>query len=256
MTKLRGLPAVAACAAMLVMLALCRPAAAQESNIDDWIRFSGYIWILRNTEEPAGPMNNRFAGDGRSVVLNPDKSLTLTLSRQGTRYYGGEAVLSRALGYGTYIFRVRTGLERLDPNLVLGLFSYSNRDKKGFDEVDIEFSAWGMPDLPVRGQYAVQPYSLDGHLSLFDLDPGGGMTSYSFDWGKDRIEFLSWKGYGPRPATGSPSILSAWTFAGVRDMPDPRRASICMNLYLADKPGPAGSGLTSVVIDSFQFLKK
>ena len=241
---------------ILAILALCEPAGAQGEYMESWINFSGYAWYLRNTEEAAGPMGNRFAGEGRSVILNSDKSLTLTLSRKEGLYYGAEAVLWRPLGYGTYIFRVRTRLDALDPNLVLGLFSYSSLEKAAYDEVDIEFSAWGGLDDPVRGQYAVQPFGQAGHISFFDLGFREGKISYSFDWEKDRIDFMSWKGYGSRPAGDSPSVLSSWSFSIPGTMPDPRRARICMNLYLAGKPGPAGSGLSSVIIDSFQFLRR
>ena len=255
-TKFRRFPALAAGIALLSILTLCQPAGAQGEYMESWINFSGYAWYLRNTEEAAGPMGNRFAGEGRSVILNSDKSLTLTLSRKAGLYYGAEAVLWRPLGYGTYIFRVRTRLDALDPNLVLGLFSYSSLEKAAYDEVDIEFSAWGGLGDPVRGQYAVQPFDRVGHISFFDLGFREGKISYSFDWGKDRIDFMSWKGYGPRPAEGAASILSAWTYSPASEMPDPRRAKVCMNLYLAGRPGPAGSGLDSVVVDSFQFLKK
>lgn len=256
MGKPRGFLTPALCAAFLVAFALCGPAGAEENDVESWVRFSGYVWNLRQSEEPGGPLNNRFAGLGRSVILNPDKSLTLTISREGDRYYGGEAILSRALGYGTYIFRVRSRLSNLDPNLVLGLFGYSSDEKKAFDEVDVEFSAWGIPGNPVRGQYVVQPYDLDGHLYCFDIGEEEGMASYSIAWDKDSIEFLSWRGYGSRPAMTSPTIIAGWTYTSSKGMPDPRRAKIYMNLYLMGRPGPAGSGIASVVVDSFQFLRK
>ncbi|MCX7027698.1 MAG: glycoside hydrolase family 16 protein [Spirochaetes bacterium] len=256
MTVKRGFLAWAICGGALLAFTLSRPVMAQERNIDQWLRFSGYIWTLRQSEEPGGPMGNRFAGQDLSVFLNPDKSLTLTLSRNGGLWYGGEASLSRRLGYGIYLFRVRTRLSELDPNLVLGLFTYSPFEKRAHDEIDIEFSAWGQQQNPVLGQYVVQPYDSDGHMVRFDLGKSDGPATYSFAWDKDRIEFLSWKGYGPQPLEGSPSILVAWSYSGRKDMPDPRRANIFMNLYLAGKPEPAGSGLVAVIVDSFEFIKK
>lgn len=238
----------------LLLVAVAVSAAGQETVLRQRIKFSGYVWDLRQSEEPGGPQGNRFAGEGRSVFLNSDKSLTLAISRKGELWYGGELALTRSLGYGTYTFRVRSGLSDLDGNVVLGLFSYSDVDKRANDEVDIEFSAWGEPGAPVRGQFVVQPYQEEGHLAFFDLD--AREASYSFDWSKDGISFLAWRGYGPRPPEGSPEVISSWTYAGKGSLPDPRRAVVLMNLYLAGYPAPAGNGISSVTIDSFEFLKR
>jgi len=200
-------------------------------------------------------MGNRFAGQGRSVILNPDKSLTLTLSKSDGLWYCGELNLTRNLGYGTYLFKVRTRLSDLDRNLVLGLFTYSDRDTRNYDEIDIEFSAWASPKNPVRGQYIVQPYEKPGHIAYFDLKGDEERNTYSFSWTKKSIEFLSWKGYGQRPEEGSPAILAAWVFDETKQLPSPSRAGVIINLYLSGKPAPEGSGLISVIIDAFEFVK-
>ncbi len=218
------------------------------------ISFSGRQWTVRQTVKPEGPGNNTFGGKDLGVLLNQDGSVTLRIFQKEGTWYAAELTTQQRTGYGEYIFRVRTAPRELDPNVVLGLFTYSGGAAYNHREIDIEFSAWGVKNAPVLGQYVIQPYQSPGQLFAFDISQIKEPASYSFTWTEGKIDFLSWKGYGPRPEDGSTDIIAAWSFADPKVVPKPS-PNVHMNLYLAkgDMP-PSGRGLTEVTIDSFEFI--
>ena len=59
-------------------------------------------------------------------------------------------------GFGRYQFWVVGRVDRLDPNVVFGLFNYPTPDigPDGTNEIDIEFAKWGKPEAPM-GNYTV-----------------------------------------------------------------------------------------------------
>ena len=216
--------------------------------------FSSNTWIVRQTLEPEGPMDNYFGGRDLSVILNPDGSLTLSLAREEGVWHAGEVTMQKRTDYGTYLFKVRTSPSTLDPNVVLGLFLYSSASAYSHREIDIEFSAWGEKGSPVLGQYVIQPYEIPGRVDTFDISGVDGPATYSFVWSEGKVEFASWMGYGPRPEAGSPQLVAAWTFADPKAVPKPS-AQVHMNLYLAHGAvPPSGRGVSAVTIDSFQFI--
>ncbi len=244
--------------AMLVFFILafpiCGPLWAQEKTTLQSVDFSSRRWIVRRTTKPEGPGGNTFGGKDINVVANADGSLTLRISQKDGLWYAAEVTSQLRMGYGEYIFRLRTPPKDLDPNVVLGLFTYSGGAAYNHREIDIEFSAWGIKNSPVKGQYVIQPYQNPGQLFTFDISRIKEPASYSFIWTEGRIDFSSWKGSGPRPADGSPDMLAAWSFADPKAVPRPS-PNVHMNLYLVKgEVPPAGRGLTEVTIDSFEFI--
>jgi len=91
----------------------------------DRIKFSGFTWYVRSTVEPEGPRDNFFGGLGTSVDMLADGALRLSVVNRNGTWYSAEVWTTKALGYGTYTFRVRTPLSQLHPDVTLGLFTYS-----------------------------------------------------------------------------------------------------------------------------------
>jgi len=237
----------------LVLLALLDTASAVYRQR---IKFSGYDWYIRETKEPEGPMNNYFAGLGRSVDVLPDGGVRLSLSYSDGIWYSAEMWTLRSLGYGTYTFHVRTPLAWLHPDLVLGLFTYSETGWYHNREIDIEFSSWGADarNAEPSGQFVVQPYEQDGHLAAFSSAPLDGPSTQQFVWTKSRIDFASWLGYGDRPPPGDASLVSAWSFTDAKLIPKPS-APLHINLYLMNGQPPGDKeGSIVAIIDSFTFV--
>src|SRR5437870_9597705 len=55
---------------------------------------------------------------------------------------------SASFGFGTYRFRLDSPVDDIDPNAVVGLFTWSDRPDFNHREIDIEISRWGEPGNP------------------------------------------------------------------------------------------------------------
>lgn len=217
--------------------------------------FSGIDWIVRRNSTPEGPQNNVFAGKGVAVSFNKDRSVTLKVAQKNGTWYGSELYMTRGLGYGTYIFQLNESPFELDPNIVLGLFTYSPSEAYYHREIDIEFSAWGVSGAPVKGQFVVQPYYQRGNMKTFADNHLSGPVSCAFTWTAKAVSFLAWSGHGPMPAPGDPSVIASWAFRNSARIPKPGDEAVHLNLYLAHgSVPPAGTGRLDITVKSFTFF--
>jgi hypothetical protein len=220
----------------------------------DRIKFSGFTWYVRSTVEPEGPRDNFFGGLGTSVDILADGALRLSVVNRNGTWYSAEVWTTKALGYGTYTFRVRTPLSQLHPDVTLGLFTYSQALLAHNREIDIEISAWGTDTSVLGGQYVVQPYAAPGHLYAFPAAAFVGPSTQQFTWLSDRVEFASWLGYGEKPQAGDPRLLYSWVFSDAKSIPRPS-APVHMNVYLFKRPpSDRKVGSLVVILDSFEFV--
>ena len=65
-----------------------------------------------------------------------------------------EVSTQQTFGFGKWQFWVEGSIDKMDKNVVLGLFNYSGHD--GFDEMDIEWARWGNARYP-NCNYTVWP---------------------------------------------------------------------------------------------------
>lgn len=249
-----ALAAIIALAILSVFVSCATGTIIQERLVRFSIPFSGYDWEVRQTPEREGPGENLFRAG--SVWPLPDGSVDFRLSQgQDGAWQAAELLAYRRLGYGTYLFRIDSPLADLDPNLVLGLFTYSSRDTYHHREIDIEFSAWGSDASDaLRGYFVVQPSTKADQLVEFPVERLTGPSSHMFTWTSDRVEFASWLGHGPKPSGGDPSMVAAWSFSDPKAVPKRGNEGVHMNLYLT--PGttaPAGTGRRTVTLKSFTF---
>ena len=66
-----------------------------------------------------------------------------------------EVTSDKSFGYGTYRFTHSGSLKDLDPNIVLGIFTYLDDN----NEIDFELGRWGQATEPKNAQFVVQPAS-------------------------------------------------------------------------------------------------
>jgi hypothetical protein len=106
------------------------------------IRFSGYDWIVRPSGT-GGPGPNQW--DENNVWVDGSGYLHLKLSQRAGRWYCSEVYTKDRLAFGSYQFWVIGHVDKLDQNVVFGLFSYPTPDvgPDGTNELDIEFAKWG-----------------------------------------------------------------------------------------------------------------
>ena len=131
------------------------------------IRFSGYDWQVRD-EKLGHPGPNNWKGT--NVWLDSNGDLHLKITQTDGNWHSAEVQTTLSLGFGEYQFQVVGRTDQLDPNVVLGLFSYpaSNVGSDGSDEIDIEYTKWG------------DPQSTDGNWTIYPAQPEYGNAHETF----------------------------------------------------------------------------
>jgi hypothetical protein len=216
------------------------------------VAFAGFDWVVKSSADPMNPGTNYFSDSNQNVWVDND-GLHLQLRKEGTRWYCSEVFLDQPLGYGWYIFRLGSAVDRqaLDPRVVLGLFTYEeDSPMPGDREIDFEFSRWNEPG-GLDAQYVVQPHDWPGHRYRFDTAPDTTST-HAFLWTPGRVSFVSANGYERIPAPTNTTIRS-WAYTGT-DVPRPGLENVRINLWLTDTNGPSNGQPAHVVIKDFQFV--
>jgi hypothetical protein len=203
--------------------------------------FSGYNWRVKGPGY-YGPGPNLFADSFQNVWVDEDDKLHLTTRYQSGSWYSTEIVLKDALGYGDYILTTESELDKLDENVVLGIFlwqyatcwDYSFTAWNAFNEIDIEYSRWGDPNAQVA-QFVAQPWDYPGNLVRFDPSfKSGERMSHAIRWLADRVEYRVWRGeaWNESPST----LVHSWTYTGPH-IPRPEQPRLHLNLWkLASDP--------------------
>ena len=78
----------------------------------------------------------------------------------------------------------------LDPNVVLGLFTWDDDAKYHHREIDIELIRQS-PMGPHHAQYVVQPANTPGHRHRFLHPRSAASSAHSFTWDPDFVSFAS-----------------------------------------------------------------
>lgn len=115
--------------------------------------WSGITWCVRD-QAVSGPGPNRW--DPRNVWVDIAGRLHLAIVERDGVWTSAELASATAHGFGDYEFVLGSAVGDLDPNVVLGLFTYPNSGGDGLHEIDIEFARWGRTDAgPLN--YTVYP---------------------------------------------------------------------------------------------------
>ena len=189
------------------------------------IHFGGYDWTVRSGHGGPGPN----AWDEQNVWLDADGNLHLKISHRSGQWTCAELTLQQRLGFGDYRFQLTGPLDRLDDNVVLGLFNYPTREvgPDATHEIDIEFARWGDAKNPM-GNFTVWP-AVDGlrrETKSFAFKLTSDSTSHQFTWTRSQVQFLSLQGQGKE------NEICRWVY----QPQEPSR-------YIAQKPMPVHMNL-------------
>jgi hypothetical protein len=215
------------------------------------IRFSGFDWNVRASGR-GGPGPNEW--DENNVWVDDCGYLHLKLAPRDGTWYCAEVSTTTRLGFGRYQFWVEGPVDKLDLNVVLGLFNYPPRDvgRGGTHELDIEFAKWALPEAPI-GNYTVWPVEreLKNTSSTFVPDFQGNLSTQRFTWSPDSVFFQSLRGLRDDDC----EQMASWRFA-----PDdaPQRVSqqpmpVHINLWLFRGQPPTDGKPVEIVIRAFTF---
>lgn len=244
----------------------------------DILTFAGREWQIKKFENQVwGPGPNYFTTHPNDVFVDDKGYLHLAVSQRENRWRSTEVYSLDTFGYGTYVWTIEGNPNDIDPNIVLGLFTWDDYTftTDGNSEVDIEFSKWGDANEEFTLQYGVQPIAFGPYNSERVNKPNDaavnkewvGISTHAFTWTDSLITWQSWP--GDKYGAGTPS--ASWTFdlsnpAKIKyegnEQSDPivipapgNNTNARMNLWLVNGPeGPSNGMRHEIIIRDFQYI--
>lgn len=209
------------------------------------LHFSGYDWNVRTISSDRGGINNLYDGD--NAWVDAHGAMHLRIRKKGEKWSCAEVVLTRSLGYGTYVVTVRD-TSRLEPAAVL---SFTTFDDWGGDqhyrEMDTEVSRWGDASAKNTAQYAIQPFYVPGNVAPFIL-PAGTLT-HAMQWESGRASFRTIRG-NSIPA-GAPLVSEHVFTSGV---PSAGQETFQFLFYVVASDKSPMQKDAEVVVEKFAYL--
>jgi len=207
-------------------------------NAQTTIQFSGLTWNVRNGSGGPGP--NLWSDSPNSVWVDTEGQLHLKIRKVGSSWYCSEVYAQKSYGYGEYRFYVAGNVEKYDPEIVAGLFTYETDTR----EIDIEFSRWGNPSN-VDGWFTVQPV-VAGNQQSFAMNLMGDNSTHKFTWSSNSIFFQSYRGHS-ETLPSSDSLIKAWNYTGNYNPPTGNE-SLHINFWLFGGHVPVNQQEAELVI--------
>ena len=237
----------------------------------DTVHFSHHVWNIRNSPvETHGPGNNYWSADKkRNVWVDKKGFLHFRLTRDPAnpeKWYCAQVESQDAMGYGTYQFKTEGRIDKLNENVIFGMFCYPDDSKKpldGYDEIDIEFSRWGKKHNPNNFDYTAYGddrydtclISKDHHTRLKTL-----YTTQRYLRHPKEVVFESLAGFHDDDAD---PYQYDFIPASRKFKPAQRNMPVIINLWLykphgsAAKPLPPSDGKNvEIIIHSFKFVSE
>lgn len=217
-----------------------------------WVQFSGYDWWVKTSPDPLGPGPNYFSDSTSNVWVDAQGQLHLRITHRTNQWQCAEIVTRRTFGYGSYRFELSSPVTDLDPNVTLGLFTWSDDPAYAHREIDVECGVWDNTNDPNNAQFVVQPWDWPNHLVRYAVPPALADSTHLFAWATNRISFQCQRGsYSPNPA--STNLLSAWEFTDAPNVPQSGDENVRINLWLVNGTPPANGQEVEFIIKSFEF---
>lgn len=224
------------------------------------LNWSGQAWTVRSSTGPEGPGENLWSSSTSSVWVDSSNFLHLKLRRDSNnRWLAAELYTNQTFKYGTFTWKIEGPTSSpngvLDPNVVLGLFTYKDSDFN--NEIDIELARWGDPANP-NLNYTVYPSTAslwdatqqDKYQTTFEMQLSGNYTGHSFAWRSKQVTATSRHGH-----SDSGDVILQWATPASSSQRVPQSAcAVHMNLWIAeDETAPSDGQEVEFIIHSFKY---
>ena len=231
---------------LMAMVWACNPY-SKVTSFDRTIEFSGIKWKVKKGSERVGPGPNWFSNSPDNVWVDEYGNLHLKIRWEDDRWTCAEVVTKDYFAYGKYYFQIIGQLDELDPSVVLGLFTWSDKGDNN-REVDIAFSTWGNSAARSNAQYVVQPAHIRGNRYRFPIRQEGSYTTHQFSWYPDFVNFYSYHGHVlANDQVATP--IKFWVYP--KKLRKPRKVNIRINLWLYKGNPPVGEEEVEIIIKKF-----
>jgi len=206
------------------------------------IDFAGVKWNVK-TGGPMGPGPNVWSDDARSVWLD-SLGLHMTIRFSDGKWYCSEVYTDQFTSYGKHRFLVEGYIDRMDKNIVLGMFLYANDHA----EIDIEYSKWGSEDYQLVGSFTVQPYSTEGNSRSFASVLDTALSTHFFDWQPAYVMFGSIQGLHYSAPPSSKKYIQQWLYNGSDNPQQSDNLRTHINFWLMNGLAPSDFSVMEVII--------
>jgi hypothetical protein len=232
-----------ACAVLMTATA----GAAGKPGYPDKVTWSGLTWSIKTSRSAVGPGPNVF--DKANVSVDGDGHLRLRIAKNAAgRWTCAEVIGPTSHGYGTYTFDIASPVNAFDPNVVLGLFTWSDRAQQAHREIDIEFARWGNAGDPTNAQFVVQPWDALNHMYRF-VAPTTTNTRHTFEWRPGQVTWNSYELGGTTPV-----LRASYSYSGA-DVPSSKDERVRLNLWLFQGQAPTDGQPVEVIVKRFDFTR-
>lgn len=213
------------------------------------LSFSGYTWNITPTsnQEP-GP--NYWNGSNAYVDASGFLHLKITKNTSTGHWECAQIESTQNFGYGTYQWQVEGAIDKLDKNIVFGLFDYSGVD--GRDEIDIEYSRYGNSSYPNLNyvQFPAQGSSKPtASYSQEFSSPNGTYTTQRFTRTSTSTTLKTLFGFHDDDT----NLYLSKTFTSPTYSISNLSMPVLMNLWLFGGNAPSDGKSVEIIIHSFKF---
>jgi hypothetical protein len=242
--------------AIAVALASFASTPAKAETTPTTLTWKGITWNVKSGSG-VDPGLNTWSPANAFVDGNGD--LHLAITKVGEAWYCSEVWTDLGFPFGTFQWQLASPVDKLDPNVVLGLFVYGPTalGPDGTHEIDIEYARFGTPAAD-NGWWTIWPNvivtpPLTGRMSYslaLDADP---TTTSRFAWSSTAVAFATFGGFQPLGSTDR--LIHSWTYQPtnpdltISQSPMP----VHMNLWLYRGSAPTDRQGVEVVIHDFSF---
>ncbi len=227
------------------------------------VAFSGQSWDVTANSVPIYPGPCVFSAN--NVSVDSQGALHLAITNNNGTWNCSQVVSSQTYGYGTYTFQLSSDVSDLDPNAVVGLFTFSedpayagafspwvyNPPGSGAShgELAFEFSRFGVAEAANNAQFTVAPFA-----SPFQMPSGLMSSTHMIQWLPTGISFTSIQPSG---------TIAQYTYPGVVPPPVdnggwpglvPSPQGVRLNAWLYAGAPPSNGQPVEVVVNSFNFV--
>ncbi|HEX7578114.1 MAG TPA: hypothetical protein VF430_08770, partial [Verrucomicrobiae bacterium] len=216
-----------------------------------FLSFSGYDWWVKNFATPVGPGPNNFSDATSNVWTDTNGWLHLRITHRTNAWQCAELISARTFGTGNYRFELNSPADNLNPNVTLGLFTWSDDPAFTDREMDVECGRWSNAADTNNSQFVVQPYDAASHLVRYRVPAGLTNSTHLFVWESNRVSFQCQTG---AYAAAADNLISSSVFTNAADVPQSGDECVHLNLWLFQGNPPTDNNEVEVVIKSFSFV--
>jgi hypothetical protein len=212
--------------------------------------FSGFEWTVRETGKGA-PGNNFWHED--NVWVDENGFLHLVMRQRDGVWTCAEIKTKERFQFGKFTFEIIGRIDRLDKNVVLGLFNYPQEfGRDGSDEVDIEFAKWGK-DGNNNGNYTVwaNQKGVAERTHNFPFALTNDNSTHTYTRTPQNVSFQSFYGHNTK------DLIYEWNFAPANPEKhiSPVPMPLYLNLWLFRGNPPSDGERVEIIVRRIEFSK-